>query len=356
MRILESHGVDFATFQLEGRTRRWWEFYLLGKPADSPPITWDRYIPPSQREELRFQFEQLQQGHVTVTDYEVRFSDFSCHALMILPTEAKRVRRFVAGLHIGIQVTMAREVKMCTSYDLVVEIAQSIEGVRQHSREQVMRDKRFRYSGEFRGAPSGGRGQFIRGQSSKPPSPAPLPPWGIPVRPYFSVIPESSYRPPAIQGSSSGYSGPHGQTLSQQPIALKRFYKCGDPSHIRRFCPRLWGRLVQQGQQPMITALVAPPVVRPLRGGGQMGRGHPRDGGQPVGAPARFYAFAARPDAEASDAVITNTPTIDSVPVVQEFSDVFPSDLPGSLEGFTDERDHEIQEEGQVEPKVYRPI
>ncbi|XP_070056551.1 uncharacterized protein [Nicotiana tomentosiformis] len=60
----------------------------------------------------------------------------------------------------------------------------------------------------------------------------------------------------------------------------------------------------------MITAPVAPPVVRPPRSEGHMGRGHPRGGGQagasqPIGAPARFYTFLARPDAEASDAVIT---------------------------------------------------
>ncbi|XP_070039113.1 uncharacterized protein [Nicotiana tomentosiformis] len=80
---------------------------------------------------------------------------------------------------------------------------------------------------------------------------------------------------------------------------------------MRRFCPRLRGRPVKQGQQPMLTGLVATPVVRPPRGGGQVGRGHPRGGGQPgegqsVGAPARFYAFPARPDTEASDVVISS--------------------------------------------------
>ncbi|XP_070045683.1 uncharacterized protein [Nicotiana tomentosiformis] len=89
MRILESHGVDFATFQLDGRARRGWQSYILGRPADSLPMTWDRfthifmdrYIQPSQREELRFQFEQLQQGQMLVTDYEARFSKLPRHAL-----------------------------------------------------------------------------------------------------------------------------------------------------------------------------------------------------------------------------------------------------------------------------------
>ncbi|XP_070039661.1 uncharacterized protein [Nicotiana tomentosiformis] len=81
-------------------------------------------------------------------------------------------------------------------------------------------------------------------------------------------MPESSYHPPAIQGSSSGYSGHQGQTSGHQPIAPRGYFECGDFSHMRRFFPRLRGRPVQQGQQPMITAPVAPPAVQPPRGGG----------------------------------------------------------------------------------------
>ncbi|XP_070037269.1 uncharacterized protein [Nicotiana tomentosiformis] len=145
MRILESHGVDFTTFQLEGRARRWLQSYLFGMPVGSPPMTWDqfirlfldRYIPPSQREELRSRFEQLRQDQMSVTDYEARFHELSLHALMILPTEAERVRRFIAGLHSGIRSTMAREVEMGIFYQLVVEIDWRIEGYHQRDREQM---------------------------------------------------------------------------------------------------------------------------------------------------------------------------------------------------------------------------
>ncbi|XP_070025895.1 uncharacterized protein [Nicotiana sylvestris] len=82
-------------------------------------------------------------------------------------------------------------------------------------------------------------------------------------------------------------------------------------------CPKLQGKAAQQGQQPMISAAAAPPP----RGGGQTSRGRPRGGvqagrgqpaiaqlggGQPADAPAKFYALLARPDALASDAVITS--------------------------------------------------
>ncbi|XP_070055331.1 uncharacterized protein [Nicotiana tomentosiformis] len=77
-------------------------------------------------------------------------------------------------------------------------------------------------------------------------------------------MPESSYRPPTIQASSSGSTGHQGQTLGQQIATPRGCFECGDLGHMRRFCPRLQGKAVQQGQQSMISA----PLVWPPRGGG----------------------------------------------------------------------------------------
>ncbi|XP_070042958.1 uncharacterized protein [Nicotiana tomentosiformis] len=122
-------------------------------------------------------------------------------------------------------------------------------------------------------------------------------------------MPESSYRPQTIQGCSSGYSGHKGQTFGQQPAVLRGCYECWDPGHMKRFCPRLRGKVLRQVHQPVITVLAVVPAIRAPRGGGQVGRGRPRGGGQTGGgqsggALARFYAFPARPDAMASDAMI----------------------------------------------------
>ncbi|XP_070050413.1 uncharacterized protein [Nicotiana tomentosiformis] len=124
MVILKSNEVDSTTYQLEGKARRWWQAYLHSRPVGSPPLTWDqfmhlfleKYIPPSEREELRGQLERLRQGHMSVTDYEARFSDLYRHATIILPTDVERVQRFIAGLHPEIQVSMAREAEMGISF------------------------------------------------------------------------------------------------------------------------------------------------------------------------------------------------------------------------------------------------
>ncbi|XP_070015009.1 uncharacterized protein [Nicotiana sylvestris] len=92
---------------------------------------------------------------------------------------------------------------------------------------------------------------------------------------HFSAVPESLYRSPAIQGSPSGYSDHQAQTSGQHAMVPRVCYECGDPGHMKRTCPRLWGKAVQQGRQPMIPAPAAPPP----RGGGQTSRGCPRCGG-----------------------------------------------------------------------------
>ncbi|XP_070039954.1 uncharacterized protein [Nicotiana tomentosiformis] len=86
-------------------------------------------------------------------------------------------------------------------------------------------------------------------------------------RSYFSTMPDTSYNPSALQGFPSGYSGHQGQTSGQQSTTLRGCYECGDPSHMKRHCPRLRGKAVQQSQQPLISAPVAAPAVRPSQRG-----------------------------------------------------------------------------------------
>ncbi|XP_070042905.1 uncharacterized protein [Nicotiana tomentosiformis] len=155
---------------------------------------------------------------MSVTDYETRFSEFSRHVLMILPTDAERVQRFITCLYSGSHATMAQEVEMGTSYELVMEISRRIEGVRQRGREQATRDKQFRYYGEFSGAPVGGRGQFPRGHTRE-------------------FLPATSY-----SGSSSWYPDHQEQTSDQQSTILRDCYECGDHGHMKTFLSQTLGQ------------------------------------------------------------------------------------------------------------------
>ncbi|XP_070046704.1 uncharacterized protein [Nicotiana tomentosiformis] len=162
MGIVESNKVDFAVFQIHGSTKRWWEDYVRGRPAGSPPLTWDqfsqqileKFIHFSLREEYRKQFERLPQGSMIVTQYETRFVDLARHAVVLPPTERERVRRFIDDLTFGIWLQMPKGNKDDISFQQVVEISRRNERVCGQGREAVSK-KRPRHFGGFNGASSG---------------------------------------------------------------------------------------------------------------------------------------------------------------------------------------------------------
>ena len=91
---------------MTGCAKQWWTNYISSRPAGSHPLSWtqftqvflSKFVPRSDREHKRAEFEGLQQGGMSVAEYEGKFHALARHALMILPTEAERVRRFVKGL------------------------------------------------------------------------------------------------------------------------------------------------------------------------------------------------------------------------------------------------------------------
>ncbi|XP_070057431.1 uncharacterized protein [Nicotiana tomentosiformis] len=141
--ILETSGVSFTTFQFSGTAFRWWEAYER------------------RREELRRQFEQLRQDGMSLTQYEMRFSELARHAVWLVPTDKERIRRFIEGLTYQLRLLMTRERVSGATFDEVVDIARHIEMVR--SQERGEREaKRPHGPGDFSDVPSGG--QFYRGR------------------------------------------------------------------------------------------------------------------------------------------------------------------------------------------------
>lgn len=72
--ILHTHVIDFTVFQFSGLGESWWTTLIRSRRANLPPLTWtqfvalfmDRFLPPSQRDALRDQFEKLHQNDMTV--------------------------------------------------------------------------------------------------------------------------------------------------------------------------------------------------------------------------------------------------------------------------------------------------
>ncbi|XP_070042786.1 uncharacterized protein [Nicotiana tomentosiformis] len=236
-----------------------------------------------------------------VSEYAMRFTDVSYHAPTLISTvrERERVHRFVEKLGYSLRFGMARKLETKAARKLwtetarrlvtktaspqVVEIARRFERI--HDRERVDREaKRPRDFGGFSGSCSAVSARHGRGFINQPVQSTLQVTHSAPTSqgPQGTHIGQPSFSAPSAQGSYNDYS-----------------------SHL----------------------VVIPPAQH-ARGVGQAGRGCPRGRGQD-----HCYAFPSRNNVVASNAVITafvrdassDTPTVESVPVVREF----PEDLPG---------------------------
>ncbi|XP_070054277.1 uncharacterized protein [Nicotiana tomentosiformis] len=189
MGILESSGVAFTTFHLKGATYQWWRAYGLGSLAKAASLTWDQFsetflrefVPERLRDAWRIEFEQLRQA--------------------LVATVREQTRRLIEGLNLGIRFSMARELEMDIPYQQVVEIARILEGMWAWEREK-RKAKRPRDSGTY----SGARALVVavachaRGYVSRPIHSALLASSSIPATPRPQVphyAPPLSSAPPA---------------------------------------------------------------------------------------------------------------------------------------------------------------
>lgn len=175
MGIVETNGVDFTTFCLAGSAKTWWRDFCLARRAGSPSLTWDqfselflgKFLPVTQRDALRRQFERLQQGPMMVTQYETQFIDLAYHAIVILPIDRERVRRFIDGLAQPIRVQMSMSAGSKISFQEATDGARRIEMALTQGGGHGS-DKRPRHSGRFNGTSSGCRDSYGRGHPSRP--------------------------------------------------------------------------------------------------------------------------------------------------------------------------------------------
>ncbi|XP_070042460.1 uncharacterized protein [Nicotiana tomentosiformis] len=361
--ILETSGVSFTTFQFSRAAFRWWEAYERRRPIDAAPLTWpefsifflEKFVPQSHREELHRQFERLRQDGMSVTQYEMRFCELARHVVWLVHTDRERIQRFVDGLTYQLRLLMTRERVSGATFDEVTDIAWQIDIVR--SQERGKREaKRPRGSGDFSSVPSGG--QFYRDRGR---------PYSYHQgQSYLSDLPaQSSSHAPLVQGSSapgssSRYSGARSSLQSPPPFVGRGYFECEDMGHIKR--PDA------VASDAVITGIVsvfhrkASILFDPSSSYSYVSSyfAHhldiPRESldssvhvSMLVGDTIiveRVYRLCivtigsldTRVDLSMVDFdvilgmdwdVSVDTPTIDSVPVVQEFTDVFPTDFPG---------------------------
>ncbi|XP_070032047.1 uncharacterized protein [Nicotiana tomentosiformis] len=193
---------------------------------------------------------------MSVTQYEMRFSELDRHAIWFVPTDRERIRRFIDGLNYGLHFVMTREITLGLRFDEVVDIARRLEQVR--SREHEEREaKRLPGSGGFSSALFGGQSYHRRGRPCRPAQMACSVHRGAlashgsysscPGQSSLSALPaQSSSRALLVQGSSvpvpsSSYFGAGRLVQSPPPLTDQSCFECREFGHMRRYCPRILG-------------------------------------------------------------------------------------------------------------------
>ncbi|XP_060202191.1 uncharacterized protein LOC132630651 [Lycium barbarum] len=103
MGAMEKYDVEFVAFQLLGDAKLWWRDFVECKPVGSSPLTLtqfyqeflDKYVSRILRDWRHDEFNNIEQGNLSVAAYEAWFHSLSRYALQLMPIEEERVRRFV---------------------------------------------------------------------------------------------------------------------------------------------------------------------------------------------------------------------------------------------------------------------
>uniref|UniRef100_A0A2N9FG06 Reverse transcriptase domain-containing protein n=1 Tax=Fagus sylvatica TaxID=28930 RepID=A0A2N9FG06_FAGSY len=111
----DEQKVKFATYMLEGPAEFWWKsekrLLLGGRTEIEAPITWDKfvesfyehYFTKTFRAKQAKLFVNFQQGSLSVVEYEAKFTELSRFAPHMVDTEEHRVDKFLDGLNFNIR-------------------------------------------------------------------------------------------------------------------------------------------------------------------------------------------------------------------------------------------------------------
>ena len=106
-------------------------------------VSWDQFVATfenqyfleSVRDQFRMQFELLQQGNMSVSEYSIKFQSLSRFAPDLVVSEDRKCRRFEKGLCPSLQkLVMGHHLR---SFDAILDYARAVEPVRTNEERKV---------------------------------------------------------------------------------------------------------------------------------------------------------------------------------------------------------------------------
>ena len=130
MQCTDEQMVTFSAFLLRDRALEWWRAIKRRCPEG---VSWaqfkeeftEKFVPASYRDAKAEEFFRLEQGTLSVTDYERSFSELVRHVPFIRDDEVSKTKRFAVGLRPEIRTIVASTAH--TQYGQVVVAAVRVE-------------------------------------------------------------------------------------------------------------------------------------------------------------------------------------------------------------------------------------
>ncbi|XP_070046676.1 uncharacterized protein [Nicotiana tomentosiformis] len=289
MRNTETEGVALATYRLKGVAYSWFELWEDFREEGSHPARWsefadafiNHFLPAKTRAARAAEFENLEQGSRSVWEYHMEFARLSKYAIHMLPTMEARVCRFVQGLG-PLVINEAAALNSDMNYWKMVAFAQATEDRKLKNRREREGTSKARCANNFGESFGGERSAFRGGSSTSEPtqshaqSLASAPPAGHSQQPGSRFRPNQGFVKLDCRTRTVMFEFPN------EPVVE-------------------WKRdnVVQKGR--FISYLKATKMINK----------------------GCIYYLVQVTDTDAE------APTLESMPVVNEFPEVFPDELPG---------------------------
>ena len=126
----------------------------------------EKYIPRTLRDRRRDEFLSLEQGRMSVADYEAKFLALSRYATQLCFSPQERIHRFVKGLRSYLRIPALKVAATTKSFQEVVDCVIEVERVKPDNFTMTSTFSRFRTGGDFSGFYS--RGKSLGGYPARP--------------------------------------------------------------------------------------------------------------------------------------------------------------------------------------------
>ncbi|XP_070008511.1 uncharacterized protein [Nicotiana sylvestris] len=141
-------AVELTAYKLEDMANTWYETVLLGRPAGAAPLTWDEFtklfknhfFPDSLMQQYARDFEILvQTPDMDVSTYNTKFCKLAIYAPQLMPTEEARVQRLKTSDVRSVQLVIYARRPRQEGLSVVVLVKIEEQEIRGNNKNRVLR-------------------------------------------------------------------------------------------------------------------------------------------------------------------------------------------------------------------------